>query len=106
MEQKIRHMVIFCLKYDQDSPEVVKFLLDGRTRLSQIESVENFEVLTQISEKNDYDYGFSMEFASQEAYNAYNQHPIHVAFVHERWKVEVTRFLEMDFQINTAQSMY
>lgn len=51
--------------------------------------------------KYDYDYGFSMDFASQddyEAYNAYNAHPVHTDLVESRWKAEVTRFLEIDFQ--------
>lgn len=98
MNKKIKHMVIFCLKHPKDSEESEKFLFDGEAILAQIQGVENFEVLTQISQKNDYHFGFSMEFSSQEIYDAYSEHPLHVDFVNERWKVEVTRFLEIDFQ--------
>jgi hypothetical protein len=38
-----------------------------------------------------------MEFADQAAYDGYNNHPDHVAFVRNRWMVEVEDFLEADF---------
>jgi len=101
MDERVKHMVIFCLKYDTGSSETDKFLLDGKEILSNIPGVENFQVLTQISQKNDYDFGFSMEFSSMVEYDTYNKHPIHVDFVNQRWKAEVTRFLEIDFQLRT-----
>jgi len=40
-----------------------------------------------------------MEFASQQAYDQYNNHPDHVAFVQNRWIKEVEDFLEIDFEL-------
>jgi hypothetical protein len=97
-KNKIRHMVIFNLKHDVNGTETEKFLKDGEKLLSSIPVVENFEVLRQVSPKNDYDFGFSMEFSGKEAYEAYNSHSIHVDFVENRWKVEVEKFLEIDFE--------
>ena len=93
----IRHMAIFTLKHPLDAPETAKFLEDGRRILTGIPVVRNFEVLRQTSPKTDFDFGFSIEFASQEDYTAYNEHPDHAAFVEERWKKEVARFQEIDF---------
>ncbi|CAG5085805.1 Stress responsive alpha-beta barrel domain-containing protein [Thermobacillus xylanilyticus] len=93
----IRHMAIFTLKYPKDAPETEQFLEDGRRILTGIPVVRNFEVLRQTSPKTDFDFGFSMEFASQADYDAYNAHPDHVKFVEERWKKEVVRFQEIDF---------
>lgn len=98
VDLRIRHMVIFCLKYEATANETEKFLLDGQAILSAIPEVQKFEVMRQISATNDYHFGFSMEFLNQAAYNAYSQHPSHVDFVERRWKTEVTRFLEIDFQ--------
>jgi hypothetical protein len=41
--------------------------------------------------------GLSMEFTDQAAYDTYNDHPIHVAFVRDRWKTEVSDFMEIDY---------
>ncbi|WP_426446643.1 Dabb family protein [Paenibacillus sp. S-38] len=101
--QSIRHMVIFCLKHAEGSPAAEQFLEDGRAQLTSIPGVTRFEVLRQVSPKNDYDYGFSMDFADAAAYEAYNAHPVHTAFVSERWEKEVTRFLEIDFQTLPAR---
>ena len=38
-----------------------------------------------------------MVFADQAAYDAYNEHPAHVAFVEQRWQTEVDSFQEYDF---------
>lgn len=95
---EIRHMVIFSLNHSKESGEAERFLKNGKEILTSIPVVQEFEVLNQVSHKNDYDYGFSMKFKDKVAYEAYNTHPKHVAFVQERWTKEVTRFLEIDFK--------
>ena len=95
---EIQHMGIFVLKHDKNSPETQTFLKDGKRILSAIPGVRNFQVFTQVSTKNDYDFGFSMVFAGKAAYEKYNNHPDHVRFVEQRWKREVSRFLEIDFE--------
>jgi hypothetical protein len=92
----IRHTVVFTLRHAQGSAEEKKFLEDALV-LTRIPGVQKFERLKQVSKKNDYRFGFSMEFADQAAYDAYDTHPDHVAFVRDRWKKEVTDFLEIDY---------
>jgi hypothetical protein len=38
-----------------------------------------------------------MEFADRAAYDGYNRHPDHVAYVRDRWVPEVETFLEIDY---------
>lgn len=92
----IRHTVVFRLKHPKGSEAETSFLTDARA-LAAIPGVEAFEQLRQVSPKNDYDYGFSMEFAGEPAYQFYNDHPDHVAFVRDRWVPEVEAFLEIDY---------
>lgn len=92
----IRHTVVFALKHQAGSVEEGALLRDAKV-LADIPGVEKFEQLRQVSPKNDYAFGFSMEFADQAAYTAYNEHPDHVAFVRDRWVPEVARFLEIDY---------
>ena len=93
----IRHSVIFKLKHAAGSREELDFFEAAR-KLADIPVVKNFESLRQISEKNNYDFGFSMEFASLEDYQVYNTHSDHVHFVQARWIPEVTDFMEIDFE--------
>lgn len=92
----IRHTVAFRLKHAAASPAEAEFLAEGLL-LGKIPGVERFERLRQVSSKNDFRFGFSMEFADQAAYDAYNAHPDHVAFVRDRWIPEVEAFLEIDY---------
>jgi hypothetical protein len=89
---------MFSLKTPANSEESEKFLKDGKEILSSIPGVNNFEVRRQVSEKNDYQYGFSMIFTSKDAFDDYIVHPLHVSFVRDRWEKEVTAFLEADYK--------
>jgi len=90
---RIRHTVVFALR----EPDAAVDFLAAAQRLSAIPGVEAFEILDEVSPKNGYRYGISMEFAGQDAYDAYNAHPDHVRFVQERWLPEVADFLELDY---------
>ena len=92
----IRHTVSFTLKHAAGSDAERNFL-DAALVLAAIPGVTRFERLRQVSPKTDFAFGFSMEFADQAAYDAYNAHPDHVAFVQERWVPEVERFQELDY---------
>jgi hypothetical protein len=92
---RIRHTVAFRLGHAAGSAEEADFLAAAE-ELAAIDGVEAFEVLRQVGVKNSFDYGISMEFADQRAYDAYNEHPAHVRFVEERWP-EVIEFLEIDY---------
>ncbi|HHY50985.1 MAG TPA: Dabb family protein [Alphaproteobacteria bacterium] len=95
----IRHTVVFTLKHAQGSLQEKAFLRDSRATLEALPGVTKFEVLRQISPKADYRFAFTMEFADQLAYDAYNRHPKHVAYVKDRWEREVSRFLELDYEV-------
>lgn len=92
----IRHTVAFRLRHTAGSEAERAFLTEALV-LATIPGVTNFEQLRQVSKKNDYRFGFSMEFADDAAYRAYNEHPLHQAFVAERWATEVEDFLEIDY---------
>lgn len=92
----IRHTVVFTLRHESGSAEEADFLSAAKI-LADIPGVEAFEQLRQVSPKADFAFGFSMEFANSEAYQFYNDHPHHVAFVRDRWVPEVLRFQEIDY---------
>lgn len=92
---RVRHSVVFALTHAEGSAEEADFL-DAIVRLEAIPGVEAFELMREVSPKNDYRFGLTMEFADPSAYAAYNEHPEHVAFVAHRWDAEVTAFLEID----------
>jgi len=93
----IRHTVVFKLVHPKGSPEE-KVFLDAIQKLSAIPGVQKFELLKQTGRKNNYDYGLSMEFETAKAYEDYNQHPDHIAFVQTYWIKQVKDFLEIDYE--------
>jgi hypothetical protein len=94
--ERIRHTVAFTLAHPPGSEAERDFLATAEG-LAAIPGVEGFELLAEVSPKNGFRYGISMEFADRSAYESYNDHPSHVSFVEDRWLPEVTDFLELDY---------
>jgi Stress responsive A/B Barrel Domain len=92
----IRHTVAFRLKHPKGSQEEQQFI-DEAMILTSISTVKNFERLKQVSLKNNFSHGFSMEFDDQAAYETYNNHPTHVAYVRDQWIPNVADFMEIDY---------
>jgi hypothetical protein len=95
-QERIRHTVAFALIHPEGSARERDFL-DAAEGLATVPGVERFELLSEVSPKNGYRFGISMEFADRAAYARYNEHPDHVRFVEERWMSEVSEFLELDY---------
>ena len=95
---RIRHTVSFVLVHAPGSAEEAAFLAAAARLADVVPDVEDFEVLREVSPKNPFVHGLSMEFADRTAYEVYNEHPEHVAFVRERWLAEVSDFLEIDYE--------
>jgi hypothetical protein len=95
---RIRHSVSFVLRHPPGSAEEADFLAAAARLADVIPGVEDFEVLREVSPKNPFVHGLSMEFADRAAYETYNEHPEHVAFVEKRWLAEVTDFQEIDYE--------
>ncbi|RLK52616.1 Dabb family protein [Microbacterium telephonicum] len=93
----IQHTVVFRLVHPEGSVEAAAFLRDGEAALTSIPGVTDFRIQRQVSAKSDLTLQFSMVFADQDAYDAYNTHPAHVGFVQDRWIPEVAAFQEYDF---------
>ena len=92
----IKHTVFFKLKHPAGSTAEARFL-DLAMKLGEIPEVRALECVKQVSKKNGFAWGLLMGFDDQGAYDRYNQHPDHVAFVANHWVPEVEMFLEIDY---------
>jgi heme-degrading monooxygenase HmoA len=92
----IEHTVTFSLKHSPDS-DAERAFLAAANELSTIPGVQDFAIRRQVSAKHPHNFGITMRLASQADYDAYNAHPMHVAFVEKRWLSEVETFQEADF---------
>lgn len=93
----IQHTVVFRLVHEPGTGAESEFLDTARATLTAIAGVSQFSINQQVSPKSDLRWQFSMTFADQAAYDAYNADPAHGTFVETRWQVEVDAFQEYDF---------
>ena len=93
---RIRHTVSFSLRHPAGS-DAERDFFEAAEALREIPGVEAFDILAEVSPKNGFRFGISMEFADVAAYESYNEHPEHVRFVEQRWVNEVEDFLEIDY---------
>lgn len=91
----IRHAALFRLTHAPGSPAEAAFLA-ALAGLAAIPGVQDFTIAREVSPKNPYAFAVAMHFADLAAYEAYNLHPAHAAFVAQRWLPEVAEFMEHD----------
>lgn len=89
----IQHTVAFRMNDGADAD----YFLARAPELAAIGGVNDFEVLRQVGRKNDFTHCLSMYFDDQSAYDTYNSHPDHLAFVNDVWLPNVADFLELDY---------
>jgi hypothetical protein len=95
-EGPLVHSVFFKLKHDKGS-DAERSFYDAAMQLADIPGIQKFEWLNEISPKNGFDYGLSMVFVNQTAYDTYTAHPDHVRFVQDVWTPNVADFMEVDY---------
>ncbi len=92
----IQHTVAFRLGDVADREEFWRRVEE----LPGIEGVRQFQVLRQIGPKNAFTHALSMYFGSQADFDAYNDHPDHLAFVEQAWFPSVAEFIELDYVVD------
>lgn len=55
--------------------------------------------MRQVGRKNEFTDALSMHFASDSEYEAYDNHPVHQAFVADVWSTSVADFIELDYVV-------
>jgi Stress responsive A/B Barrel Domain len=93
----MQHSVIFSMNENIDALRTKEFIIEAK-KLSTISGVLNFKAWKQVSKKNNFQYGLSMEFKSEEDFQIYNNHPIHKDFIDQQWIPCVSDFLEIDLE--------
>ena len=92
----ILHTVAFRLHHRPGSDAETAFLQKAN-ELRKLPGVIDFSVWRQTSKKNDFSFGLSMYFTSEQTYQAYNEHPDHTRFVNEVWLPQVADFMGLDY---------
>lgn len=92
----LQHTVAFRLVHPAGSAAEAEFLATARRTLAAVPGVGDFTVSRQVSPTSDLAWQFSMVFADDAAFAAYDAHPAHRDFVRTRWVPEVEAFAELD----------
>jgi hypothetical protein len=92
----LTHTVFFTLNHPDNIEERETFF-EAAKNLASLPGVKNFKCVKQISQKNNFDYGLTMDFQNEKDYQGYCDHPEHVEFVEQVWKRYVRDFMEIDF---------
>jgi len=96
LENNISHNAFFKLKDSLSNADKELFFTEIN-KLAGIEGVIDFKVVKETSPKNHFEYGATMQFKDQTAYDSYNSNPQHQKFVQEIWMKMVEDFMEIDY---------
>ena len=96
------HVVIFWT--DPNKPEAAQALLDGAKQyLAAIPGIANFHVGRMMPSHRpvvdqSYAVALNVQFASQQAQDAYQVHPLHLEFVEKAFKPNCAKLVVYDFE--------
>ena len=95
IQMPIRHVLIFNLKRNTSEANQQRFF-EGMAALSSIPGISNFDVSKQINANTKYKYVLTMDFDSNESYQAYIKHAKNQEFVKSFWLKMVDDYLVID----------
>ncbi len=95
-ENNISHSAFFKFKDSLSAADKELFFAEIN-KLAGIEGAIDFKVVKETSPKNHFEYGATMQFKDQKAYDSYNTNPQHHKFVQEIWLKMVEDFMEIDY---------
>ena len=93
----IRHIVPVSLNYDEGDPRIKEFFDAAKRLLSSIPCVQEYHHYKQTHSDTPFQYGFVLEFKSEEDFQAFMSHPNEVEFTEKYWNPAVKGFLDCNF---------
>ena len=95
LSQSITRMVFFNLKHEAGTPEIEAFIKNAH-QLSEVPSVLKFEILKVEGKQFDYDYVICLVFNDRQGVEDYVKHAIHVNYLEDEWKPNVSGGMLID----------
>jgi hypothetical protein len=93
----LRHAVGVNLKYGKDDPRVKEFFKAAKKALATIPQVKAYTHYVVTNPDSGYQYGFVLDFESEETWMEYNEHPNNLKFSEEHWDKDVASYLFFNF---------
>jgi hypothetical protein len=93
----LRHAVGVNLKYDKDDPRVKEFFKAAKKALATIPQVKAYTHYEVTNPDCGYQYGFVLDFESEEAWMEYNEDPQNLVFSEKYWEKDVAGYLYFNF---------
>ena len=93
----LRHAVGVNLKYEKDDPRVKEFFQAAKKALATIPQVKAYTHYVVTNPDCDYQYGFVLDFESEETWNEYNENPENLVFSEKYWDKDFAGYIYFNF---------
>jgi len=93
----LRHIVPVSLNYEEGDPRIQEFFDAAKKLLSAIPYVQEYHHYKQTQTETSFQYGFVLEFKSEEDFQKFFNHPNELEFTEKHWNAAVKDFLDCNF---------
>ena len=93
----IRHIVPVSLNYNEGDPRIQEFFDAAKELLSSIPCVHEYHHYKQIQADTQFQYGFVLEFKSEEDFQEFMSDPNEEEFTLKYWNMAVKGFMDCNF---------
>ncbi|MEO6052782.1 MAG: Dabb family protein [Chthoniobacterales bacterium] len=101
----VHHLVLFKLKPGTTDETVENMMRETRMQLLKIPEVLNIKCGKRVDPDNDWQFFLAVDFESMNRLAVYTKDPIHVKYVEEIIKPNVSKRLALDYEMEPGRDV-
>ncbi|MEO8206787.1 MAG: Dabb family protein [Chthoniobacterales bacterium] len=101
----VHHLVLFKLKPGTTDETVENMMRETRMQLLKIPEVLNIKCGKRIDPDNDWQFFLAVDFESMDRLAVYAKDPIHIKYVEEIIKPNVSKRLALDYEMEPGKDV-
>ena len=101
----VHHISLFKLKPGITPARVEEMMMNARMQLLKIPEVLSIKCGKRINSEMEWPFFIAMDFESMDKYEIYAEDPIHVKFVEDVIKPNVSATLRLDFEMDPGKDV-
>ena len=101
----VHHISLFKLKPEVTPARVEEMMMHARMQLLKIPEVLSIKCGKRINEEMDWPFFVAIDFESMDKYEIYCEDPIHVKFVEDVIKPNVSETMTLDFEMDPGKDV-
>jgi len=101
----VHHIVLFKLKPEVTASKIEEMMMNTRMQLLKIPQVLNIKCGKKIDPECEWPFFIAVDFESLDKLALYREDPVHVKYVEETLKPNISKRLDLDYEMEPGKDV-